>query len=96
MWAVGETDLDGLSIASGVSTASFAVGSFLLGVMVNILIGYGGSSTLTDRQSFMLYDCTWISGIGAILFYIFGGYLQYRKGSLWSKIKKESRQVRPQ
>jgi hypothetical protein len=96
MWAVADTDLDGLGIVSVVSTVSFAVGSFCLGVAMNILVSYGGSDKLTDRQVFMLYDCTWMMGLGALLFFIFGGYLQYRKGSLWAKIKKESRQITPQ
>jgi hypothetical protein len=96
MWAVADTDLDGLSIASGVSTAAIAVGSFLLGVVINIVINYGGSQTLTEKQSFMLHQCTWFCGAGAVLFYCFGAYLQHLKGSLWNKIKKESRQIAPQ
>jgi hypothetical protein len=96
MWAVGETDMDGLSIASTVSTVAFAIASFLLGVAANILVCYGGVDNLTEVAKFMLYKLTFISGFAALVFYGAGAYMLYRKGTLWAKIKSESRQITPQ
>jgi len=95
MWAVGETDLEALSLASNISTAAFAIGSFCLGVAVNIIVSYGGADKLTDVGKFMLYKCTWMIGVAALIFFGVGLWLQIRKGSLWDKIKSESRQVTP-
>jgi hypothetical protein len=93
MWAVGETDMIGLSIASGVANVSFAIGSFCLGLAVDILITYAGTDKLTEVGSFMLHTGTWL-GIGfAIVFYAIGGAFLARKGTLWKQIKSESRQV---
>lgn len=96
MWAVGETDLDALSIISVVSTAAFAIGSFFLGMAANILVAYGGTDKLTDIGHFMLHKATWVLGIAALIFYCFGLYFARRKGSLWEKIKKESGKVKQQ
>ena len=93
MWAVGETDMDGLSIASTVSTVAFAIGSFCFGVTVNIIVSYGGADKLTDMGAFMLHKCTWVIGAASLVFYLIGAYFLKRKGSLWSRIKSESRQV---
>jgi Na+-driven multidrug efflux pump len=93
MWAVGETDMEGLSIASTVSTVAFAIGSFCLGVAANIIVSYGGVEKLTEMGGFMLHECTWIMSAAALVFYLVGGYFLYRKGSLWKRIKSESRQI---
>ena len=95
MWAVGETDMIGLSIAATGANVSFGLGSFCAGFGVNILISYSAAAKLTEVGAFMLYQGTWLAGGAALAFYTIGGYLLYRKGSLWQKIKSESRQIAP-
>ena|ERR1700722_4169738 len=90
MWAVGETDMEALSIASTVSTVSFAIGSFCLGIAANIIVSYGGAEKLTAMGGFMLHECTWVMAGVAMFFYIVGSYMLHRKGSLWKRIKSES------
>ena len=96
MWAVGETDMDGLSIATAVSTVAFAIGSFCLGITANIIVSYGGVEKLTQMGDFMLHKCTYGFAVIALAFYVIGGYFIRRRGSLWAKIKSESRQIKPQ
>jgi hypothetical protein len=95
MWAVMETDMEALSTASIVSTVAFAIGSFCLGVAANIIVDYGGASTLTEMGSFMLHKCTWISSIAGTAFFFIGGYFHHRKGSLWKRIKSETKIMLP-
>jgi hypothetical protein len=96
MWAIGETDLDALSLTTNITNASFAIGSFCLGFAVNIWITYGGAEKLTEVAAFMLYKCSWGAIIGSVFFYGAGVFLHMKKGSLWDKIKAESRQITPQ
>ena len=97
MWAVGETDMMGLSIAATVANVSFAIGSFCLGFAANILVSYGGADKLTEIGSFMLHKGTWAMAVSAVVFFAIGTFFQVRKGSLWNRIKSESVQVsRPQ
>ncbi len=96
MWAVGETDLEALTITGNVTNVAFGIGSFLLGFAVNIWIGYGGATSLTEIGSFLYYKCSFLALITAVAFYGIGVYFHYKKGSLWDKIKSESRQITPQ
>ncbi len=95
MWAVGETDLDALTMATNVTNAAFAIGSFCLGFAANILVSYGGAKQLTEMGSFMYYKCSVAAFAASLLFFLVGGFFQFKKGSLWEKIKAESRQVTP-
>jgi hypothetical protein len=95
MWAVSETDMVALSIASMVANVCFAIGSFFLGVGTSIVVTYGGvaAKSLTEIGGFMLYYCAPVLGIGALAFYGIGIYFHLRKGSLWNTIKSETKQV---
>ena len=96
MWAVGETDLDALSLTANVTNASFAIGSFCLGFALNIWITYGGAAALTEIGRFMFYKVSWGAVIAAAFFFGAGIFFHSKKGSLWAKIRAESRQVTPQ
>ena len=93
MWAVGETDMIGLSIAVGVANVAFAIGSFCLGFAVNILVSYSGAETLTPVGEFLLNRGMWLLAFIALIFYGIGAAFLFVKGSLWKKIKSESRQI---
>ncbi len=96
MWAIGETDLDALSLTTNITNACFAIGSFCLGFAVNVWITYGGAVKLTEVGEFMFYKCSWGAFIASLVFYSAGIALHVKKGSLWNKIKAESRQVMPE
>jgi hypothetical protein len=95
MWAVSETDMVALSIASLVANVCFAIGSFCIGVCTSIVVTYGGvaAKSLTEIGGFMLYKCTTVLGIAALAFYGIGIYFHLKKGSLWNTIKSETRQL---
>ena len=86
MWAVGETDMDALSVTSTVVTVAIAIGSFCLGIVVNILVSYGGAEKLTPMGDFMIHRCTWFFSGTALVFFLIGYYFHHRKGSLWTKL----------
>jgi hypothetical protein len=91
MWAVGETDMMALSIAGVTANVSFAIGSFLLGFLVNIITSYGGAEKLTDIGNLMLHKVTYVLGGFSFFFYAIGIVMTLRKASLWSRIKEESK-----
>jgi len=93
MWAVGETDLQALSLTGNIVSAAFAIGSFCLGIAANIWISYSGAEKLTEVGGFLLYKGTVFSLVVAVFFYGTGAWLQTKKTSLWNKIKSESRQI---
>lgn len=96
MWAVGKADMDALSIASTVANFAFAIGSFSLGFAANILVSYAGQQSLTPVGDFLLHEVSWLTGGIALVFFLIGGFFIWRKGSLWSTIKSESRQITKQ
>jgi hypothetical protein len=95
MWAVGETDLDALSLTGNIVNASFAIGSFFLGFAANIWITYAGAEKLTEVGGFLLYRGTVCALIVSAFFFVAGYILNDKKKSLWNKIKSESRQISP-
>jgi hypothetical protein len=95
MWALGETDMKALSIAGAVANVFFALGSFLVGCCVNILVSYGNSEKLTPVAEFLLYKASWVVGGISIVFFVVGAGFTWSKRSLWNQIKSESRPVTP-
>ena len=93
MWAVAETDLDALTVMTNVTTVAFAIGGFCLSSAVNIWVGYGGASSLTEVGSFLYYKCSFAAFAASIVFFAIGVYFHSKKGSLWEKIKAESKIV---
>lgn len=93
MWAVGETDMSSLSMFGFVANCAYAFGSFCLGFAANIFVSYAGVEKLTDVGYFMLHIGTKCTIFAAIVFFVFGGIVHYRKGSLWKQIKSETNQV---
>jgi len=94
MWALSETDIKSLSLTNTVSTVCFAVGAFLLGCVVNILIGCGVSSApLGDVGKFLSGTLSWYLGAFSALSFIGGICALYQKSSMMERIKSETRQI---
>jgi|SRR5208337_1429975 len=95
MWAVGEIDLEALTLTTNIINGCFAIGSFCLGFAANILVSYLGVEKLTPAGEFMLHNGTTVAIIASVFFYVLGALLYWKRGSLWNKIKAESRIVKP-
>jgi hypothetical protein len=95
MWAVGEIELEALTLTANITSATFAIGSFFLGCSVNIMVSYGGVDKLTENAAFMLHRGAPVTLLIAAVFYTAGVFLYVRKGFLWKKIKAESRLITP-
>ncbi|HKD86276.1 MAG TPA: hypothetical protein VKB58_16115 [Terriglobales bacterium] len=96
MWAVGEVDVQAISLSSFMANAAFSFASFCLGFTVNIVVDYMGAEKLTEVGGLMLHRIAPLIFLASVVFFVAGVTLNRKRDNIWEQIKKESTPKQPQ
>lgn len=89
-YAVGEVDLMCISDYTAQSSRLYSFSGFLVGALVNIVVTYGGSPPpLTAVADFCLHIFSWILGVAALLFFVWGYSVTRKKNAVIDQIRRE-------
>jgi hypothetical protein len=88
-YPISETDLMNISSLTAEPTRLYSLGGFTCGVLTNILVSYGASSTLTPVAEVLFSRVSWFFGAAALVFFIWGYAISLDKDAIVNRIRME-------
>jgi len=89
-YAMSETDLMHISTFTAASSRLYSLSGFLVGVLLNIIVSYGGATgKLSPLADFGLHKGSWILVIAAFVFFVWGHSFTRDKNAVIDQIRRE-------